>query len=127
MKLSKSEVCPIHHTRFCCGREKHAKFNRRVEIRGPVTRIDDPTHPRGYIEVCTKAEIKKRLMEKLRQSNICGICGKPIVDVRDAVADHIEPQPSGCLKDSHRDNLQPSHKICNLEKGSQRSFVKVSA
>lgn len=120
MRLSKSAMCPIHRSRFCCGREQKSKFTRRTEIRGPVTRVDDPTNPRGYIEVCTPAEIKRRLMEKLRVSNECGICHKPIDDFRDAVPDHITPRPAGCKKDSHRDNLQPAHSACNIEKGSKR-------
>lgn len=124
-RLPKSQVCPIHRSKFCCGRESK-ESRRRTPIRGPVTKIPDAHHPRGYIEVCSPAEIRRRLIIKMRQQVcICGICGLPIFEFSDAVADHIEPNPAGCKKDSHMDNLQAAHKLCNLAKGSQRLEPKM--
>lgn len=122
-RLRKSELCPIHRSKFCCGREKKAlAFTRNVTRKGPVTRIDDPHHARGFRELCATAELTRRLKLKMReQKNICGICGKPIEDFREASLDHIEPKGmGGAFRDDHIDNLQAAHKSCNFEKGSKR-------
>jgi hypothetical protein len=115
-RLRKSKICPIHRSRFCCGREKKAlAFTRGVTKKGPVTRVTDPYHPRGYREMCTPAEINRRLKIKLREQNgKCAICGFQIEDMREAVADHIEPRGmNGAFRDDHIDNLQAAHKSCN--------------
>lgn len=122
-RLAKSEICPIHRSRFCCGREKKAlAFTRGVTKRGPVTRVEDPHHPRGYRELCTPAELNRRLKIKLKEQNsICGICNFPIEDFRDCVPDHREPKGmGGAFRDDHIDNIQAAHRACNNEKGSRR-------
>jgi 5-methylcytosine-specific restriction endonuclease McrA len=124
MRLRASQLCPLHNSRYCCGRKERPAKPRRHPICGPVTRIPDEHNPRGYIEVCSPAEMRRRLIIKLKeQKGICALCGLPIEEFSDASLDHIEPQPAGCKKDSHPSNLQATHRLCNLEKGSKRTGV----
>ena len=44
MKLSRNEYCPIHRSRFCCGRQQSKKERK---LRLGVQRVEDPHHPRG--------------------------------------------------------------------------------
>jgi len=123
MKLRTGERCPIHQGYFCCGRSL-PKSDTGLRIFKPAVYRMPADNERGYIEVCSKGELRRRLPILLkRQNNICGICGLPIEDCRDAVVDHIEPRPAGCKKDSHWDNIQAAHSVCNLEKGSKRNFT----
>lgn len=52
MRLRQNQICPIHHSRFCCGREAVPREQRFHQI--GVRRIDDPHHPRGYRELRSK-------------------------------------------------------------------------
>jgi 5-methylcytosine-specific restriction endonuclease McrA len=55
-----------------------------------------------------------------RDHGICGICLER-VSWEDSVADHIKPKGhGGAFHDDRESNLQPSHAICNLRKGSRR-------
>ena len=83
MKLHRNQYCPIHHSRFCCGREEASKAGR---LTMGVERIDDPNHPRGYRELRSPAELRKVLTQKisLQQGN-CGICHLPFTDCNDIV------------------------------------------
>lgn len=52
----------------------------------------------------------------LRQGNLCGICQKPILNMKDASIDHIIPVSKGgpdTLK-----NMQLAHVECNQKKGN---------
>jgi 5-methylcytosine-specific restriction endonuclease McrA len=123
MRLGKNQICPLHRSLFCCGRERQEKvaFAKGVTQHGPVTRIPDFSVPRGYREVCTPAELRRRKDIKIReQQGVCALCHEPMTDYRDVELDHIIPQPAGCKKDSHLDNLQAVHHACNMAKGSQR-------
>ena len=62
MKLHRNQYCPIHHSRFCCGREEASKAGR---LTMGVERIDDPNHPRGYRELRSPAELRKVLTQKI--------------------------------------------------------------
>jgi hypothetical protein len=46
MRLRANEVCPIHRSVSCCGRDRVAKPRL---IRLGVQRVEDPHHPRGYL------------------------------------------------------------------------------
>ena len=119
MKLHRNQLCPIHHSRVCCGRAESSKVARST--RG-VERIDDPNHPRGYRELRSPAELRKVLTQKISaQKGNCGICHLPFTDCKDIVPDHIEPKGMGAARrDDHPDNIQAAHRLCNLLKGSRR-------
>jgi hypothetical protein len=55
MELRRNEFCPIHRSLFRYGREQVGK-ERRFQL--GVRRIDD-THPRGYRELRSPAEMRK--------------------------------------------------------------------
>ena len=46
MRLRRNEHCPIHRSRFCCGRDQIRKERRLMRL--GVQRIENPNHPRGY-------------------------------------------------------------------------------
>jgi hypothetical protein len=119
MTLRISEVCPIHKSISCCGREVIPKVK---QIKIGVQRIEDPHHPRGYRELRSPAEIKKLLNRKIvEQNGICAICEEPFTDYSDVVPDHKEPKGmGGAWRDDHPDNIQATHWWCNDEKGSSR-------
>ena len=120
MKLRTNELCPIHRSTSCCGREAIPK----VRVMGPgVQRVEDPHHPRGYRELRSPAEMKKLLKRKIvDQNNTCAICLVEFTDYNDIVPDHIEPKGmGGARRDDHPDNIQAVHYWCNGEKGSVRS------
>jgi hypothetical protein len=119
MKLRRNEFCPIHRSLFCCGREK-AQKDRRLRL--GVQRIEDPHHPRGYRELRSPAEMRKLLNRKIaEQDGKCAICHESFTDYSEIVPDHIEPKGmGGAWRDDHPDNVQASHGLCNLRKGSRR-------
>ena len=69
MRLRSNEVCPIHKSVSCCGRELMPKPKL---IRLGVQRIEDPHHPRGYRELRSRAEMRKLLNRKITEQK--GIC-----------------------------------------------------
>jgi hypothetical protein len=117
MKLGQKELCPIHRSRFCCGREQNRKQW------APVRRIEDPHHPRGYRELRSPAEMRKLLKRKIiEQEGKCGICHRPFTNYNGIVPEHIEPKGMGSARrDDHPSNIQAAHRRCNLEKGSRRA------
>ena len=117
MKLTKNELCPIHRSRSCCGRQPRAS-NSLAGVR----RVEDPRHPRGYREYRSPAAMRRLLGQKIReQSSRCAICRRPFRRFEDAVPDHIEPRGmGGAWRDDHPDNIQAVHRGCNLRKGSKR-------
>ena len=119
MKLTKSEYCPIHRSRSCCGRKTR---NMSPKYRSGVRRVIDRNNPRGYRELRSPAEMKRLLARKVvEQDRKCGICDRPFTDFRDIVPDHIRPKGmGGAGRDDHPDNIQAAHRGCNLKKGSKR-------
>jgi hypothetical protein len=86
MKLRRNEYCPIHRSRFCCGREQRRKEATR---RFGVQRIEDPHHPRGFRELRSPAEMRKLLNRKIvEQDRKCAICHEEFTDYGDIVLDH---------------------------------------
>jgi 5-methylcytosine-specific restriction endonuclease McrA len=120
MRLRRNQVCPIHRSHFCCGREvvPKPKAVRQFGLR----RIEDPLHPRGYRELRSNAEMRKLLDRKIvSQGGKCGICKAEFTDYSDVVSDHINPRGmGGAWRDDHPDNIQAAHWWCNGEKGSGR-------
>ena len=64
MRLRANEVCPIHRSVSCCGRDRIAK-PRLIKL--GVQRVEDPHHPRGYRELRSPAEMRKLLNRKIRE------------------------------------------------------------
>jgi 5-methylcytosine-specific restriction endonuclease McrA len=60
-----------------------------------------------------RRKIKTRL---LRQTDVCAICGKKFVDMKEVTIDHIVPLSKGG-PDIHQ-NMQLAHRSCNQEKGN---------
>ena len=119
MRLRANEVCPIHRSLSCCGRERIAKPRL---IRLGVQRVEDPHHPRGYRELRSPAEMRNLLNRKIcEQAGICTICHEQFTDYNDVVPDHRNPKGmGGAWRDDHPDNIQAVHWWCNDEKGSTR-------
>jgi hypothetical protein len=120
MRLRRNQLCPIHRSQFCCGRETVPR--ERPERLLGVRRIDDPYHPRGYREIRSNAEMRKLIDKKIAaQNSICALCKERFTDYGDIVPDHISPRGMGLAwKDDHPDNIQAVHWWCNGEKGSSR-------
>lgn len=120
MRLRRNQICPIHHSRFCCGREVVPHEHRKSQI--GIRRIDDPHYPRGYRELRSNAEMRKLMNRKITaQNGICGICREKFTDYSDVVPNHISPRGmGGAWRDDHPDNIQAVHWWCNGEKGSIR-------
>src|SRR3954469_18894357 len=66
MRLRSNEVCPVHRSTSCCGREILPKPKL---IRLGVQRVEDPHHPRGYRELRSPAEMRKLLNRKIVEQN----------------------------------------------------------
>lgn len=119
MKLRANEVCPIHRSVSCCGRERISK-PRLIGL--GVQRVDDPHHPRGFRELRSSAEMRKLLNRKIReQAGICAICREEFTDYNDVGPDHLNPKGmGGAWRDDHPENIQAVHWWCSDEKGSTR-------
>ena len=120
MRLRRNQVCPIHLSRSCCGREVVPKIPTTKQL--GVRRIEDPHHPRGYRELRSNGEMRKLLNRKIAsQSRKCALCEAEFTDYSDVVPDHINPRGlGGAWRDDHPDNIQAVHWWCNGEKGSTR-------
>ena len=122
MRLRSNEYCPIHRSRFCCGRETIRKDRGTTVIRMGVQRVEEAHHPRGYRELRSPAEMRKVLNRKIvEQDRKCAICHEEFTDYNDIVPDHKNPKGmGGAWRDDHPDNIQATHWWCNEEKGSTR-------
>ena len=120
MRLRRNQICPIHHSRTCCGREAIPKQRQFRQI--GVRRIDDPHHPRGYRELRSNGEMRKLMNRKVAlQHGMCALCREKFTDYSDVVPDHISPRGlGGAWRDDHPDNIQAVHSWCNGAKGSSR-------
>lgn len=86
MRLRRNELCPLHRSMSCCGRELVAKPKL---IRLGVQRVEDPHHPRGYRELRSAGEMRKLMNRKvLQQGGICAICHEEFTKYTDIVPDH---------------------------------------
>jgi hypothetical protein len=94
MRLRRNEYCPVHRSRFCCGRET---IHHKPRLTRPgVQRVEDPHHPRGFRELRSPAEMRKLLKRKVvAQDGKCAICHEEFTDYNDIVPDHIDPKGMG--------------------------------
>ncbi len=120
MRLRRNQLCPIHHSLFCCGREQIPRESRQRRM--GVKRVEDLHHPRGYRELRSNGEMRKLLDRKIvDQKGVCALCKEKFTDYGDVVPDHIHPKGmGGAWRDDHPDNIQAVHFWCNSEKGSAR-------
>lgn len=127
-KLKKRELCPIHHSYWCCNREK--PLQRKKAPRGPVWRVEDIYHPRGWRELCTPAERRRRKHALMAQGKWdCIHCGKDVrftpngehgSQYEDIELCHREAcGMNGAKRDDSWENIGLGHKICNRENGSR--------
>lgn len=120
MRLRRNQLCPIHRSVSCCGREavSKAKTSRQIGVR----RIEDSHYPRGYRELRSQGEMRKLLNRKIAsQGKKCALCKADFTDIADVVPDHISPRGmDGAWRDDHPDNIQAVHWWCNGKKGSMR-------
>ena len=73
MRLRRNQLCPIHRSHFCCGREQIPREKRQRQM--GVRRIEDPHHPRGYRELRSNGEMRKLLDRKIvAQNGKCALC-----------------------------------------------------
>jgi hypothetical protein len=62
MRLQRNQLCPIHRSLACRGREPVPKDDERDKWVSAALRI--PNHPRGYCEICSNAEMRKLMDRK---------------------------------------------------------------
>lgn len=130
-RLRKNELCPIHKSFWCCGREKPPGNKKVSTFKGPVQKVEDLHHPRGYRIVCSKPELKKRKHKLLAEGPLeCIHCGQSVRFLKDSgieceYADielcHREPCGfHGAKRDDDWTNIGLGHRTCNSENGSKR-------
>ena len=110
MRLHQNQLCPIHRSRFCCGREAIPRERRQHHM--GVRRIEDPHHPRGYRELRSNGEMRKLLDRKISaQRGKCALCNEPFTDYGDIVPDHRRAATWKLRKENYQ---FPSWSICSL-------------
>ena len=119
MKIRRNQLCPIHGSRSCCGREL---IRKEKVLQVGVRRIEDPHHPREYRELRSPAEMRKLLNRKIvEQDRTCAICQFEFKDYNDVVPDHENPKGmGGARRDDSPSNVRAVHWWCNSERGSTR-------
>ncbi len=125
-RLRRRERCPLHNSFFCCGRERPKKkptlFRGKIRAKntGPVIRVIDDHHPRGYRELCSKPELRRRKNELIRKPERCFYCGYHFEDYRVIELAHKQSMGmGGSWRDDHRENLALAHRWCNRKNGSK--------
>jgi len=89
-----------------------------------VTVVEDPHHPRGFRELCSPAELKRRKDNMIRAGQTtCFYGGEQFENYNDIVVAHKEPKGmDGARRDDHISNLTLSCSRHNLENGSKRIY-----
>jgi hypothetical protein len=117
MRLRRNQLCPLHRSFSCCGREAIPREKRKRQM--GVRRIEDPNHPRGYRELRSNGEMRKLLDRKIvAQSGKCDLCNRQFTDYGDVVPDHINPRGmGGAWRDDHPETFKPFTGGATGEKG----------
>ena len=123
-RLRRRDFCPLHKSYFCeCHGPRKEKHPQKKHRELAVERIIDPHHPRGYREVCSEAELRRRKNLLILQADgepICHLCCEGFSRYSEIELEHIEPKGmGGAWRDDHMDNLALAHRSCNREKGSR--------
>jgi 5-methylcytosine-specific restriction endonuclease McrA len=125
-RLRRRELCPLHRSYYCdCHGPRKEKARPFAKPRKPdVERVIDAHHPRGYREICSPAELRRRKNLLILQAEghpRCYLCGEEFSSYQEIELEHIEPKGmGGAWHDDHIDNLALAHRSCNREKGSRR-------
>jgi hypothetical protein len=74
-----------------------------------VTIVEDPHHPRGFRELCSPAELKRRKDKMLEAGQTaCFYCGDEFKEYGDIVVAHKEPKGfNGSRHDDHKKQYLP--------------------
>ena len=92
-------------SRYCGRKKKHRVPKNRA--------AQSYRNSLNYIEHQQVKFIKRQLINN--GGAVCGICGKPITDMKDCTIDHIKPRAKGGT--TTIENCQLAHRECNLKKG----------
>jgi len=101
--------------------KKHAKTNLSANVgkqRKPVNKQSTKQKARLQKLAATRQRWWDEAQASGKPLN-CGICDEEIRMQEELASDHIEP---GNGKSDSETNLQPTHGICNVIKGSKRNF-----
>jgi 5-methylcytosine-specific restriction endonuclease McrA len=119
-RLRSRELCPLHHSYFCpChaggSRVALGRFQVAVEI------IEDPRSVRGFREICSAHELRRRKHILLERHPFCYYCKKKFTLYAEVELAHLIPKGmNGCFRDDAMENLALAHMTCNRENGSKR-------
>jgi hypothetical protein len=118
-RLRQNETCPIHRSKYCCGREStNARLPQSQFV--SIRKIEDPAHPRGYRVLCSDGELRKRKLKLLETQRDCFYCHEPFADFREVELCHlISKQNGGGRRDDDWTNLTLGHTSCNRKNGSK--------
>lgn len=118
-RLKPGERCPLHHNAFCACHRMNGQPITKAS--GPVRRVEDPHHPRGYREICSPSELRRRKHRLLAEGRKCWLCKEKFETYGEIDLEHKEPKGmGGARRDDHMDNLDLAHHSCNMEKASKR-------
>ena len=118
MRLRRNQLCPIHRSHFCCGREAIPREKRARQM--GIRRIEDPQHPARIPGIRSNGEMRKLLDRKIAaQNGICALCKKRFTDYSDIVPDHINPRGMG---GAWRDDHPGQHSGCPLVVQRRKGF-----
>ena len=122
-RLRPNEKCPLHQSFFCCGRAR-PKIQRAAFHKGPVERVADEFHPRGFRELCTPAELRRRKHVLMATGPLtCLYCDRNLKELEYSQIElcHKEPKGmGGARRDDSMLNLALGCATCNRENGSRR-------
>jgi hypothetical protein len=124
--LRKGEMCPLHKSFYCCGRSKPRERDtrKRTYLGAGIRRIEDEHHPKGYRELCSPSELRRRKHALMSRGGwFCLYCYKDLRTLEYGQIElcHIEPKGmGGARRDDSVSNLALACKICNRENGSRR-------
>lgn len=92
-------------------KKRDRRFKRRYKNRKT---FNDELNEWDMKDMKYKQFIRRQLINS--GGATCGICGKPILDMKDCTIDHIKPR--SCGGQTTLENCQLAHRSCNLQKGN---------